>query len=323
MRKIILLLGAIFFIVTLTGCKTPCPSVLDNITGSSFEVKGLNITIPRATPVPITLGQFNFGPAEAQKISDSILAIDSYKTAQCQLIEQLKDLKPPPTNEIATIATTIATANQKILDIANGLYNAPSKEAALQNAVTAVQSLAQPAQPAPPGNPGQPAPPGGSGGNQTSYFPPRDWYRNTDDRLDALTRLITDFKNGSGKSGSSDKTEENIPHSNTLTLTGFAVGKSNLSDSMKSRIASFFKKVYESYPSSGLLNVALIGYADTSGAYTKNLALGLSRARAVAEYLTQIDLLKPSRMRFIASGGVSDDFSEGRQVEIHVLSFPI
>lgn len=320
MRKILFLLCALFFLMGLTGCVSTCPSVLNNITGSSFEIKGFNLTIPRSTPVPITLGQFNFGPAEAQKISDSILAIDSYKEAQCRLMEQLKDLKPQPTDQIVAIATTISTSNQKILDIANGLYNAPSKEAALQNVVTAVQSLAQPAQP---GNPGQPAPPGGSGGNQTSYFPPRDWYRNTDDRLDALTRLITDFKNGSEKSGSSDKTEENIPQSNTLTLTGFAVGKSNLSASMKSRIASFFKKIYDSYPNSGLLNVALIGYADSSGAYTKNLALGLSRARAVADYLTQIDLLKPSRMRFIASGGVSDDFSEGRQVEIHVLSFPI
>lgn len=317
MRKFLLLVGTQFLLMALTGCAT-CPSVLNNLTGSSFNIKGLNLTIPTSTPVPVKLGEFTFGPSEAQKISDSILAIDGYKAAQCTLMDQLTRLKPQPTARIETIAESIANANAKILDIANGLYNAPSKDAAVQKAVTSAEAMTKPASPAGPAGPSGPGAGGGVGGGEAYYLPPKEWYENNDQRLSNLMKLIKELKE-------EDEKVIDTRHSSTLALTGFAPGKSKLTKPMQEQLVAFFKRIYHasSSSSSELLNIALIGYTDTSGVYAKNIELGLSRAKSVADYLTQIDVLRPSRMRFIASGGVSNDFSEGRQVEIHVLSFSI
>jgi len=309
MCKLLSIVSSLFVFVLLSGCTSPCPKSVVSSAGGSWEIVGLNFTIPKSTPIPVSLGRFTYDPPDVTKISDAILALNEYNVAQCQAITAYDKLDPKPVDRIANLIDKISTANEKILAIADGLKNAPSKQAVLD---TAANSHPPAPTPVPSQNPTSPT---------AAYFPPREWYLTTENRLHTLMSLVPKQDDtNSGDSPIQNTGFLDVVHNNRFVVTGFAKGKSTLTELMKKEISNFFKQLSAAMPTAHILTIALVGYTDTSGVYEKNIALGLSRAQAVANYMAQIDLQSPSRVRFLSSAGVSSDFSRGRQVEIYVLS---
>ncbi|NRR29034.1 OmpA family protein [Oxalobacteraceae bacterium] len=314
MRQLIHRVLLLVILVIMVGCST-CPSVLSDA-GAKIEVSGLNISIPKTTPIPIQLGKFIYEPQEVKNISDTILAINEYKNAQCVLMVQLSDLRPQPVADITKIATDISSSNKLILGIATALASGPSKQTVLQTVADSIKQSTAPTTPPPRV---EPAP--------VAFLPPKEWYLDTDNRLRKMLALLGDsigeHCNYPRAASCEERHISQSVNNLTISLHGFASGKSKLTNIMKEEVATFFRKVSESVSTGELLTIALVGYADPSGMYTKNITLGLSRARSVADYIAQIDLKKPSRMHLISSGGISNDFSDGRQVEIYVFSSTI
>lgn len=291
-------------LVLLGGCfpRTPpgCDSLVEKSVGA-VHVKGL--TIPLGGADIIRLGEGDYTPAARQTISDSILRVNEYRLAQCNLVSLLVALKPQPVDKIADIGEKIAKSNELILQITEDIRKNPNAAKVVESAKTKEAELPKTT-------------------TGASLFDDKGSpLKMVQDKLDKLAVSVGEnsatLKTLVARGASPTEPVQAQP--GQFSVMGFAPGASTLTPAMRKEIVAQFDRLVQAAPKAERLQFNVVGYADTSGTYLHNLQLGLARAHSVGTFLRAETSGKRSVLT-VTSAGSTQGGAQARRVEVHLLS---
>jgi outer membrane protein OmpA-like peptidoglycan-associated protein len=285
-------------LTTPIGC-TP----IVKTSGTGFEIAG--VSFPWSATQNIQIGRATVTPTQLQVLSESATRMEQYRLIQCGELSTLQALKPQPVGRIVDIVADMAKANLALQSLYTTIPNTVDPTKTIEKIENQSKTLTPP-----------PLPP-------KSEAPP------TDDRyrvmLDEKLEPIRTQLNGiDGALSSLPRTLSKISHAERsveIVVSGFRQGSTNLSTTMKAHLLAELTSTIETSSSRMPVLVDVIGYADTTGDSTKNIALGLNRAKSVASFVTQSQMPANGKLRLVASAGAMEIAPFGRQVRV-LLSFP-
>lgn len=299
--------------IALSGCAnlfrtTPaeCEPLLKAGLGS-ISVAGL--VIPTGVSLPVKIGNATYTPQQVQRLTDSAQQIEQYRLGQCGVLSTLIRLKPQPVDRIAQIAESIAVMNLEMQKIAkevpitkNPESQVESHEAAASSATIKSDSL-QPHNKSQTSEERQPSP------KEIAAMELR-FQKYMDSALLRLERGIASV------SGHKPDTPARLPSSRSIVVNGFPVGDYTMTTRMKANLLFDLQETLGMLPSGYTVSIDVMGYADITGSPTKNVELGLHRARAVASFIAEHSVLQRAQLRNVSSGGAVEIAPFGRQVRL-------
>lgn len=309
------ILGRIGTTFALVACLSGC-AMLESLTrrGTGCEVRYLNgpiwaiggVEIPFKTEAlgTVKIANVTYNGRVAQKLSDSAQMLDLARQGNCSIM-YAPGFGTMPADYRATIYNKVAESNRLMVEFGRALALAKTP-AEGEKAAENVQSQAPAV-----------APPAASSLRDT---PPPDA------PVDSVARSAAqDLKGQIGELSATIKDVsirlQQLQDDGAVRLRvgGFAPDSAAVAADRREALAADFQAAMNSVPRDRVPNVLLIGYADGTGGQAYNVALGLRRAEAVAEFLRRHHVGRPFHSS-VTSGGivVNGSDADARRVDIYV-----
>jgi outer membrane protein OmpA-like peptidoglycan-associated protein len=310
------ILAALCASAVLAGCgaflRTPviegCEPVVRN-DRNSLTFKGIVLPIGATTRVQVA--NISYEPAELQVITDSIQALANNRLTQCVYVSAALKTTPPATvqqlilirkeftdmdteaNRLFFLIKDSTSAQAVIAQASSILIQSKSKTENVEKILTTPAPI--------------------SDLKPTLKEPislselPAELFTRLDKFETSLSLLRTDFaKSPAAKNGSK-----------TITVVGFENSSARLSDPMKASLIRDFELALPLSPAAEAQLLNVIGYADTSGSYLRNVDLGIRRASEVASFLTKT-FPDRAKIGILSSGGAQGPGADQRKVMVHI-----
>lgn len=290
------------FHTTPAGCTPLLKAGLGSITVAGLE-------IPTGASLPVKIGNATYTPQQVQRLTNSAQQIEQYRLGQCGVLSTLVRLKPQPVDRIAQIAESIAVMNLEMQKIAKEIPITKDPESqvkgheAAASTTTIKSDYLQPLKETQTSEQRQPSP------EEIAAMELR-FQRYMDSALLRLERAID------SASKQKPDTPARLPSSRSIVVNGFPVGDATLTTRMKANLLFDLQDTLNKLPAGYTVSIDVIGYADITGSTTKNVELGLHRARTVASFIAEHSVLQRAQLRIVSSGGAVQIAPFGRQVRL-------
>lgn len=313
----------IIFCMSLTACvhrpieesfaaifRQSCEGIPNPKPGFTFKTAGLEI--PYKPNGPIKVGSLNFNRDDGIRLSDAIFAMGETRQSQCAYLAAALLGNPKPSGERIMQSLDGIKATRKQADDVVTLLKTqgadPTKvaeiaEAGATNAVKALEKLkeklAEPSE----------VTPGKIGlSNLTDDLIAKiERFRDIDSVRSSLVTVQADLA----------EMRKAAPY-RAFKVTGFDVGGVTLTAEMKTILSLQYTEALASAAPRVVSRVSIVGFADSTGIYLRNVDIGLQRATNVAAYLER-NFPKAAEIKMISSGGVLANDQQARRVDVLIL----
>lgn len=315
----ITLLASSCLVFLLSGCSLfhPEPPACEAVVTKSSQglhFRGLEIpTGISSTAAKIKIAGFEYDAKQAQEISDAILSLAEARRSQCNAWWALDRATPPASAaQIIEMQKVFDASKQAEMVLRNALATGDPQK--VRQASQSMQSTASDMPRAvekailTPEVRSELTIPEGILNRIVVLESSVEVLQRLESSIEVLQRRVDNLPPVAMHGG--------IPP-RSFSVKGFDTTGIGLTPSMKMALESEFKAAVAAFAHRPLPSLVIIGYADSSGAYLRNVDLGLQRATAVASYLKR-NFPEAAEIRAVSSGGVLKG-ADARRVDV-VLS---
>ncbi len=278
------------------------------------NIKGAGIEIPigKWAGGPIKIGSVDYNHSEAQKLSQAASLAEQSRLTFCRATDPAVLSLVPEASRADVIKTALAgqtTIQTNVNAFVVKVMNATTP----QEAVAAAAELAKTAKEAEKELVDKiPASAGGKQVNVLPYEPLPLWAT-----LALMQANTADaFKHLSDKVDVLNKRFDARPGQGEIRIMSFNDNGVSLAATERQRLYNEFQEALGKIPESQRPVVFIVGYANKSSSYLRNIDIGLRRAQTVRDFLQQQKFSRAYEGR-VMSGGV-DDSAYARRVDVLV-----
>lgn len=290
------------------ACSASYITPAGNLKGSGFE-----IPIGKWAGGPIKIGTVQYDHSEAQKLSEAAQRVEQARLTFCRATSPAV-LNTLPATDRKDVVLQAITSNEKVQTAVSKFVTAVANANTPAESVAAAADLKQTVE-AEQKKVVDKAPAAAASEKQANRSPyePQSW---------SLTLALMQAESADGIRKLSDKVDvlaqrlDNGHPRGEIMITGFNDNGVTLPAAERQRLYSQFQDALGKIPESQRPVVLVVGYANKSGAYLKNIALGLRRAQTVMSFL-QEQKFSRGYEGHVMSGGIEDS-AYAQRVDIFV-----
>ena len=287
----------------LESCKSiPTPK-------PGFNLNFQGIEVPWKPQNPVKIGSVTFNATEAMRVSDAIYALSESRQSQCVYVAGALLGNPKPTGDRILEAMNTFKAGERASEDLKTLLQTPDADPKLVAAFAEKVKLEVEHQTR---TTQQILKPGAE-----VRKPAKVGMSDLED--DLASDIRQGLQVGSVKSSLEELRKEveslqAAPH-RLISIGGFPRNSVALTAGMKNQLSAQFSQALSDAKGRPVPRVAVVGFADESGSYLRNVELGLRRAQLVAAFLER-SFSGQAYIAIVSSGGVLNEAENGRRVDV-------
>lgn len=285
-----------------------------------WKIAGLEIPLGKLAPdQKVKIGSVEYGATQVDKLAETAQLLEQVRLMNCAVLSA----KLPDAAELVKKAYDVVQA------FGTGLKTATTPQqgmAAADKAQSEAKQLAENTMT----KPGAPEAPAGPQPPSTPKTSSNDGESDVSDPFKAIAKLAASTSRDSIFHGerikaiqdtltSLNKRVDNmrpLPQQSAIEIVGFAFNGTSIPADAREGVYEKFGAALDAIPEGVTAKVLIVGYTDKSGAYLRNLDLGLRRAEVIREILQRQSYARAFLSQAV-SGGVSES-QRGRHVMIYV-----